>query len=207
MKGQAHSDRGHHRHDGGGGARRMRGRGRERLKKRQKPGADAATLGCTGVTTSEVELFAQDEVTCDYQGGSLTIVTFASSDQVQRWLSAASTLAGKTGTMVVGPTCLSSPRRARSCRQPAHVIAAGIPAPIKPPAMAPRNTAPVPADRGGSLRCGRDGNQKSGPVHQALRSFSGTTNVPHPGRTTTRPSLTRSAIALRIVPRARPVSC
>jgi hypothetical protein len=80
---------------GGGGSASSSGK---------SPAQIAATLGCTGVTTSEVELFAQDEVTCDYQGGSLTIVTFASSDQVQRWLSAANTLAGKTGTMVVGPT-------------------------------------------------------------------------------------------------------
>jgi hypothetical protein len=65
----------------------------------------AATLGCTNVTSDEQpELFAENEIQCDWRGGSLSILQFHSTSSLQHWISIGTAIAGSTGTVVTGTT-------------------------------------------------------------------------------------------------------
>ena len=65
----------------------------------------AAILGCTNATTDQQpELFAENEIQCDWHGGPLSILQFGSADSLQRWISAGTAIAGSTGTVVTGTT-------------------------------------------------------------------------------------------------------
>lgn len=69
------------------------------------PAQIAATLGCTNVTSDEQpELFAENEIQCDWRGGSLSILQFHSTSSLQRWISVGTAIAGSTGKVVTGTT-------------------------------------------------------------------------------------------------------